>query len=500
MPQPTAWHHPPHSPDVSRRTLVQAGAVSLLGLGTNHLLALREAAATVADKAAAPPRAVIYIFLSGGLGQHDSFDPKPDAPTEIRGEFAPIATAVPGLEICEHLPGLAARSRHWSLVRSLTHPYNEHSQGHMVMLTGRTKLPPTFRADKPTPQDWPSIAALAGTLTRPTARAADVLRNAPRNNLPPAVILPEKLVHRTGRTIPGQFAGQLGTHREAWFVEASPFNSSTYGAYPEYEFHHARGSEHAAGLRFQAPNLTLPAALSQPRLAGRLGLLETLETQRRTLDQTAQHADFDRHRQAAISLLTDARVRDAFDVTQADDHTLQRYGRNSFGWSLLMARRLVEAGVRLVQVNLGNNETWDTHGNAFPHLKNYLFPPTDRALSALLDDLLATGLLDSTLIVMAGEFGRTPRISTLPQHYKLPGRDHWGAVQSVFLAGGGVAGGRVVGASDRQGAYPSRDPQRPENLAATIYQALGIPQTAHWHDELDRPHAVYYGDAIAGLS
>src|SRR5215510_110520 len=151
-----------------------------------------------------------------------------------------------------------------------------------------------------------------------------------------------------------------------------------------------------------------------------------------------------------------------------------------------MARRLVEAGVNLVQVNLGNNETWDTHGEAFPHLKEKLFPPTDRALSALLDDLAESGLLEGTLIVMAGEFGRTPKISHLPQYYKLPGRDHWGAVQTVFFAGGGVRGGTVVGASDGRGAYPAQSPQKPENMAATIYESLGIPPAAVWRDSLDR--------------
>jgi uncharacterized protein (DUF1501 family) len=165
-----------------------------------------------------------------------------------------------------------------------------------------------------------------------------------------------------------------------------------------------------------------------------------------------------------------------------------------------MARRLVTAGVNLVQVNLGNDETWDTHGNAFPHLKNALLPPTDRALSALIDDLQSTGELDETLIVMAGEFGRTPQITLLPEHYKLPGRDHWGAVQSVFFAGGGIRGGTVVGKSDAQGAYPAEQPVKPENFAATIYHALGIPQTAIWKDATDRPHQIYLGEPIAGLS
>lgn len=164
-----------------------------------------------------------------------------------------------------------------------------------------------------------------------------------------------------------------------------------------------------------------------------------------------------------------------------------------------MAYRLVQAGVTLVQVNLGNNETWDTHGDAFPRFKDKLFPPTDKALSALLDDLEATGLLDTTLIVMAGEFGRTPKISTLPASFVGPGRDHWGAVQSVFFAGGGVLGGSVIGTSDKDGAYPASQAQRPENMAASIYHALGIPAAATWHDNVNRPHNIYFGDPIPGL-
>ena len=192
-------------------------------------------------------------------------------------------------------------------------------------------------------------------------------------------------------------------------------------------------------------------------------------------------------------------VRFAFDVTNADDKEQDRYGRNSYGWSLLMARRLVEAGVSLVQVNLGNNETWDTHGDAFPNLKNKLFPPTDKALAALLDDLDQKGMLESTLIVMAGEFGRTPKLSTLTAHYKNPGRDHWGAVQTAFFAGGGVSGGTVIGSSDKIGGYPSANPQTPENMAATIYHSLGIPAASAWRDGLDRPHQIYHGEPIVGL-
>ncbi len=482
-PTPTYEH-----PRISRRGAVQAGAIGLLGLGMNHLAALRGMAAAAEGSAAGPrAKACIYIFLSGGLAQHDSFDMKPDAPETIRGEFRPIETRTPGIRICEHLPLLAERSSRWALCRSLTHPSNEHSAGHHIMLTGRTDLPPGFNPSSPRPTDWPSIAAIAGSVTRP------------RNNLPPAVVLPEKLVHYSGRVIPGQFAGLMGERRDPWFIEASPFHNTSYGAYPDFKFdHQQRGKEDSRV--FQAPNLSLPHGLTHPRLDGRLKLLDELDAQRRYLNRAAQTENFDRFRQGVVSLLTDAKVHRALDVTRADDKTQDRYGRNSFGWSLLMARRLIEVGVNLVQVNLGNDESWDTHGNAFPHLKEKLFPPTDRAVSALLDDLHESGLLDDTLIVMAGEFGRTPKISLLPQHYKLPGRDHWGAVQTVFFAGGGVKGGQVIGSSDKDGGYPADNPQKPENMAATIYQSLGLPATAAWHDNLNRPHHIYHGEPIRGLT
>ena len=479
---------PPQHPTVTRRTAIQAGAVGILGLGMNHLAALRALAlgASAQTEGRDKARAVIYIFLSGGLSQLESFDLKPGAPSAIRGDFKPMATATPGIRICEHLPLLAKRSHLWALCRSLTHPTNDHSAGHFMMLTGRSSVPVGFDAGKPKPTDWPAIAAVAGHLTRP------------RNNLPPAVILPEPLVHREGRTIPGQFAGEMGQRWDPWVIQASPYNPASYGAYPEYGFHHERGREDPKSLVFQAPNLSLPHELTRGRLGCRVDLLNSIEYQQRKLEHLAGFAGFDQHRQQAVSLLADAKVRQAFDVVHADAQTQERYGRNAFGWSLLMARRLVEAGVNLVQVNLGNNETWDTHQAMFPNLKDFLFPPTDRALSALLDDLAASGRLDSTLIVMAGEFGRTPRISTLPG-MKLPGRDHWGAVQTVFLAGGGIRGGTVAGSSDKNGGFPATDPQTPENLAATIYHALGIPETAAWHDPADRPHFLYHGRAISGL-
>lgn len=484
MNQPRELAHP----CVTRRTAIQAGAIGLLGLGGNHLDALR-AATPGGLGSAGTARSCIYIFLSGGLAQHESFDLKPDAPEGVRGEFRPIATATPGLEICEHLPELSIRSRDWAVVRSLTHSTNDHTLGHYLMLTGRNFADPGFRGDRqPRATDWPSIASIVGA-TIP----------ARSNNLPSAIVLPERLVHWSGGVIPGAYGGQMGSSRDPFFIEASPYGNPFWrGAYPEYTFANETKKPPAGRDErvFQAPNLALAPGMSLGRLNGRNELLSALDRQRGELERSATSSRYDRHVQSAISLLVSPEVRRAFDVTRADDRTQERYGRNSFGWSLLMAYRLVEAGVNLVQVNLGNNETWDTHGDIFHRMKDKLLPPTDRALCALLDDLKSAGLLDSTLIVMGSEFGRTPRLSTMKDSYPGAGRDHWGAVQSVFFAGGGVKGGTVVGSSDKMGGHPASSPQSPEDMAATIYHALGIPSTAAWYDEVDRPHQVYQGEPI----
>ncbi|MFM7554470.1 MAG: DUF1501 domain-containing protein, partial [Verrucomicrobiota bacterium] len=386
----------------------------------------------------------------------------------------------------EHLPMLAQRSPLWALCRSLSHGSNDHSAAHHIMLTGRSELPSGFDPTKPKDSDWPSMAALA------TAVAS------PRNRLPPAVVLPEKLIHNTGRVIPGQSGGLLGRRHDPWYLDAAPYNPSTYGAFPGYLFHHHDGPKSQANLHFRSPNLTVPEWLAGGRLEDRLDLLRHLDHQRAILGHALEIQEHERTWQSAVSLLTGGPVASAFDVTRADPRLRERYGQNSFGWSLLTAARLVEAGVRLVQVNLGNDETWDTHENAFPNLKNHLLPPMDRAVSALLDDLKDRGLLESTLVVMAGEFGRTPKISTLPGA-SHPGRDHWGAVQSVFFAGGGVRGGTVIGSSDREGGQPASDAQTPENLAATVFHALGIPRDTVWHDLQQRPFPLYHADPIRGL-
>ena len=470
------------------RSGVRAGALGLLGLGLGDLARLRADAEEhrKSEGAAKKAKSVVYVFLSGGLSQIDSFDMKPDGPEAIRGEFQPIPTRTPGVQICEHLPMLARQSEKWALVRSLTHPYNEHSQGHMVMLSGRTPMPPGFSANKPRPGDWPAIGSVAHNVVRPWG------------DLPSSVVLPHILVHRTGRVIPGQFGGKMGSQWDPFLVGAASNCNTAYGACPDC-FHHANGKfEHTLKPVFRAPNLTLPVGLDPQRVAGRLGLLELINRQQRHLAESAAVNAMSRHRERAVSLLASPRVQQAFDVLGAPDRTQDRYGRNQFGWSLLMARRLVAEGVSLVQVNLGNNETWDTHQAAFPNLEKHLLPPFDRALSALIEDLDERGMLESTLIVVAGEFGRTPKIFKI-SGAKLAGRDHWGAVQTVLFAGAGVRGGHVVGSSDRIGGHPATDPQTPESMAATLYEVLGIARDAHWSDSFGRPSAIYHGDPIPGL-
>lgn len=488
MPSPYSAY--PQHP-VTRRSLLQAGTIGLMGLSMADVARWRCQAAQ-AGESLSKPKAVIYLFLTGGPSQHDTFDMKPEGPAAYKGEFSPIATNTPGIEICEHLPQLAKRSHLWSLVRSLTHKESGHDRGTYVMLTGSSVVPPTFVSSKPQAIDLPSIAAIAGYATER------------RGILPTSVILPEKINHSNSGIYPGQFAGLLGPQHEPWMIECTdkPHAYHSYsGAFPKYLFNLHKGEpSDKVDWKFEVPHLSLQEGILDARFRNRLDLLKSIDQQRADL-QTSPNVDtYGRASRGVVSLMGDPKVRAAFDVRQADPKILQRYGDNSFGWSLLMARRLIETGVNMVQVNMGNFGSWDLHGNNFPLLKDYLFPPTDQAVSALLDDLQESGLLDSTLVVMAGEFGRTPKISHIAPHiYKRPGRDHWAPCQSVLFAGGGVRGGNVIGSSDKDGAYPNSDPQTPENFAATIYHALGIPEDAHWYDVNRRPYQVYQATPIAGL-
>jgi hypothetical protein len=483
-------HDSAHRWQTSRRSLLQAGSLGFFGLSLTEVLRWQN---TVHAAATPAPKSVIFLFLTGGASQHDTFDMKPNAPAEVRGEFSPIATRTPGTDICEHMPLLAQRSPLWSLVRSVTHSDNGHDSGTYLMLTGRSKIPATYKSMTPQAIDDPSIVAIAGAVT------------PKRGLLPTAAVVPEKLYHSNSGVFSGQFAGLLGKHNEPWMVECTdkPHGYHAYsGAFPNYLFNLHKGEpSDKRDWRYEVPNLTLPEGVFSDRFQNRQHLLSLIDEQRRSLDAHAAVGNYDRITQSAVSMMTDPKVRAALDVRKSDPETLKRYGNNSFGWSTLMARRLIEAGVNMVQVNLGNFGSWDLHGNNFSCLKNYLFPPTDLAVSALLDDLKESGLLDTTLVVMAGEFGRTPKITHIaPEIYKYAGRDHWGPCQTILLAGGGIKGGQVIGASDKIGAYPISDPQTPENFAATIYQGLSIPSDAVWHDVTGRPHFVYQSDPIPGLA
>lgn len=474
-------------PALNRRNLLHIGSLGAMGLTLPDLLRSRQAhASTIGSRR----KSVIYLFLTGGLGQHDSFDMKPDAPDDIRGEFSPIATKTPGIDICEHMPRIAQRSHLWSICRSVTHAENAHEQGTYLMLTGKAKLPPTFKRKVVQSIDDPSIVSIAGAMT-------------PRQGImPTAAILPEKISENGAFS--GQFAGVLGPQHEPWWIECTdkPHQNHAYsGAFPDYLFSLHKGQKSdKTNWRFEVANFALPEDVFTGRFEQRQQLLHVFDQRRRELETQAAVGNYDRIAQSAISLMTDAKVRAALDIRKTSPQALERYGNNSFGWSVLMAKQLVEAGVNIVQVNLGNFGSWDLHGNNFPCLKNFLYPPTDKVVAALLDDLEASGQLEDTLVVMAGEFGRTPKIKNEnPAVYPFPGRDHWGPCQTVWFAGGGVQGGRVIGASDKIAAYPTAEPQTPENFASTIYAALGISDDSVWHDVTGRSHPVYQDQPIPGL-
>ncbi|MBM81282.1 MAG: hypothetical protein CMJ78_11925 [Planctomycetaceae bacterium] len=468
----------PAHPVFSRRSALQAGGIGVLGLGISELTEIQTA---VASDVASRAKSVIFVFLTGGISHQDSFDMKPEASETVRGEFNPINSVVPGISICEHLPLLAQRTDKFAQVRSIGTESNGHEFACHMMLTGRLDMPAGFTLkDIPNANEWPSIPsqltyALEG-----------------RNNLPPAIILPEPSVNEANRVRPGQYAGRLGSKYEAWHVDIAAKCPLGNGACPDCFRFDGSEFQHAADSIFATPMLTLPEGGSL-RLRGRVGLLGEIERQREDLQRIAQVRKLDRHRQQAISVLADPKTSRAFDVENADPKLIERYGKNKFGLSALMAFRLVDAGVKLVQVNLVKNSSWDTHQRNFPNLRDNLFPPADQALSALIDDLNESGLMDETLLIITGEFGRTPKIN------KNGGRDHWGPVMTSLFAGAGVRGGHVIGKTDKIAAYPIADKQTPENVAATIFDALGIPRSMHWKDIDGRPHEMYRAEPIYDL-
>jgi hypothetical protein len=447
---------PPHHL-LPRRAFLQVGASSLLGLGLPDLLAGRAASASEQAERGRS-RSVILVLLTGGISHIDTLDMKPDAPAEVRGEFQPIPTAVTGIRVCEHLPLLAARMKHWALVRSLSHGENGHLPATHRLLTG-APMPNQRGSDLDnvlSRRDWPCYAA-----------GLNVVR--PRHDgVPSGVTLPHALIEGP-LTWPGQYAGFLGAAHDPLLVTQDP---------------------NAPAFRMDA--LSLPADSDPDRLEQRRRLLDRLDGTSGGDDPLRQQ------RRLAFEMLTSGRVADAFRLEREPDRVRDRYGRNPFGQSLLLARRLVQAGVPVVQANMGIVQSWDTHSDNWGRLRNRLLPWLDRGLAALVDDLEAQGRLGDTLVAALGEFGRTPKVSTLPGE-KIPGRDHWAKVYSGLFAGGGVRGGRVIGASDRGGAFPVTDAYTPYDVGATVYQALGVDPDAEIRDVLNRPIRLNAGRPVAAL-
>ncbi len=438
-----------------RREFLQVGYSGLLGMGLPGLLAARATGASA--KATGRAKSVIVILLSGGLGQHDSFDMKPEAPEAMRGEFKPIDTAVPGIRICEHLPGLAARAGRLAIVRSMAHPEGNHLVAVHRVLTGQPSTPRgASDLDRVASRnDFPCYASVLDSVRRRY------------DGIPNGVALPIRLVEGP-LTWPGQDAGFLGPRHDPWQL---------------------RLDLNRPDLRDDS--LALPEGLDADRMHRRRHLLGQCAV------PPAGDAFLDQQ-DAALALLSSGRVGRALDIEHEDPRLVDRYGTHLFGRSLLIARRLVEAGVPIVQATMGIVQTWDTHVANFPRLRDDLLPPLDRAVSALLDDLGGRGLLDETLVVMLGEFGRTPRIAPLTPG-AVPGRDHWPFVFPAVFAGAGVVGGQVIGKSDRLGAYPVSRSFGPPDLAATIYRALGVDPATELRDRLGRPIRLCNGEAIAPL-
>jgi len=434
---------------LARRDFLKVGAGTTLGLAFPRP---GLTSTPPAGTRTARTKSVILVNLTGGLSHIDSLDMKPEAPAEIRGEFQPIATAVPGVPICEHLPLLAARMQRWALVRSLSHGENGHLPGTHRLLTGAT-MPNQRQTDLDnvlSRRDWPCYAAALNHL-RPR-----------RDGIPSGVTLPHALIEGP-LTWPGQHAGFLGPGNDPLLVTQDP-----------------------SAPNFHMDTFSPAAGIDPARVEERRGLLERLES------GGSGDPAFREHQRHAFELLASSRVAGAFRIDREPVKVRDHYGRNQFGQSLLLARRLVQAGVPIVQANMGIVQSWDTHVDNWGRLKNRLLPWLDRALAALADDLEAQGLWDQTFIAVLGEFGRTPKVSTLPGE-TIPGRDHWASVYSGLFGGAGVVGGRVIGKSDRVGARPVSTAYTPFDVGATIYKALGVDPESEIRDAQNRPSRVCIG-------
>ena len=441
----------------TRREFLRVGGLGALGLSLPQLLASdRPGKSAKADSC-------IIIFLNGGAPHLDMWDMKPNAPKEIRGEFSPIRSSVSGMQVCELLPKLAKQMHHTTLVRSMHHSVNNsHAAAVYAALTGhdRGEFGGGFR-----PDDYPGIGSVM-TKLRP-----------PRRNALPYVALPYKTQEGAGGPLqPGFLAGFIGASHDPFWVLNDPNKPD-----------------------FQVRNFTLPMGVTDQRMSQRDNLLQSLEKGLRENlpnGRTPYEAMTDFQRRA-FDLLTSDATQQAFKLERESSATRDNYGRNIYGQSILLARRLIEAGTRVVTMSWAPdaNATWDTHTGNFKKLKNTLLPPFDAASSSLIADLKQRGLLDRTIVAVLGDFGRTPRIND-----KQAGRDHWNSCYSVMLAGGGFKGGYIHGASDRTGSLPAKQPVTPGDIVATIYNQLGIDHRTELHDSLERPHMlVPKGRVIDGL-
>ena len=438
----------------TRRDILRTGLAGLFGLGLRPFETLGALAAPATRTGPGKAKSVILIFNGGAPSHIDLWDPKPEAPSEIRGIFSAVDTNVPGIRVSELLPRMAKRMDKVALIRSVHHEHTSHNSGMYWATAGRP-----YRVDStlinPSRTDLPGVGTLVGWLAQRDGFSRDV---------PPYVITPFPHCDSKLYITPGQFGGCLGSRYDPFVLDDDP---------------------NAAGFRVR--NLALDPSLTPDRLRERLNLLRDLGNPS-AASASPQAADLDVFNQQAASILQSGKAAEAFDLSKEPDSVRERYGRHSWGQSHLLARRLVEAGTRFVTTVNGPSITWDTHKDNFNTLKNRLVPPMDQAYAALLDDLDERGLLDTTLVVWMGEFGRTPKINV------DAGRDHWPGCYSVLLAGGGIRGGQIIGASDSTGAYPKDRPTTPADIHATMYAALGYDVRSISYQSADgRPIALTEG-------
>lgn len=441
---------------VTRREAIAVGSLGLAGLALPRLIAARESAAH------RKPKACIVLFLLGAPPQQETWDPKPDAPPEIRGGMGVIRTATPGYVVGEAMAKTSRWTEKIAVLRACQTNDNAHSASGYFMTTGVPHQPMQVENAKPgAPNDWPSLGAVVRRVLEP------------HHTLPAAVTLPEAAANDGNLLWPGQDGGFLGRSADPWLINCQPEKG-----------------------QFDIPGLSLAVEIPAARFDDRRRLLEAFQANPER--QRRGGSDPDPHTARAFEMITSPAARKAFDLESEGVKTRDRYGRTRFGQSCLLARRLVEAGVPLIRVNwtrvpnAPNNGHWDTHQKNTEGVKA-LMPILDTAYTALLEDLSDRGLLDDTLVVWMAEFGRTPKINP------AAGRDHWGPVFSVALAGGGVRGGAIHGASDKIAAYPKDGRVTPQELHATIYHCLGIPKDAEVRDGLGRPLAVYRADPVRAI-